>query len=101
MSVTFIRSGVMMPGKFPEGHKYVESRIKWLKDTFGVEASLMTLLGGQTGRIAMVTVQDSAADVENIRRQIIEGALPPELATGQAGLFVPGQTRDRLWLKIS
>ena len=22
----------MIPGKFPDGHKYVEKRIKWLKD---------------------------------------------------------------------
>lgn len=100
MAVTFVRSGLMMPGKFPDGHKYVESRIKWLKDNFGVEASLMTLLGGQAGRIAMVTEQDSVAEIENVRRQIIEGALPKEIATGQEGLFVPGQTMDRIWLKL-
>ncbi len=101
MSVTFVRSGLMIPGKCPDGHKYVESRIKYMKDKFGVEASLMSLLGGQTGRIAMVAETDSVAEIENIRRQIIEGALPPEIATGQEGLFVPGQTMDRIWLKIS
>ncbi len=52
MAVTFVRSGLMMPGKFPDG---------------------------QTGRIAMVTKQDSVAEIENVRRQIIEGALPPPL----------------------
>ena len=45
-AVTFVRSGLMMPGKFPQGQRYVENRIKWLKEKFGVEASLMVLLGG-------------------------------------------------------
>jgi hypothetical protein len=89
-----------MPGKFPQAHEYVEKRIKWLKEKFGVEASLMTLLGGQIGRIAMVIEQDSVAQIEKIRREIIGGALPKELATGPEGRFVPGEGRDRIWLKI-
>ena len=101
MSVTFVRSGLMMPGRFPDGQKYVASRIKYMKDNFGVEASLMSLLGGPAGCIAMVAESDSVAEIEKIRRQIIEGALPQEIATGQEGLFVPGQTVDRIWLKIS
>jgi hypothetical protein len=28
------------------------------------------------------------------------GALPKELATGAEGLFVPGEARDRIWLKV-
>jgi len=46
MSVTFVRSSLMVPGKFPQAHEYLEKRIKWLKEKFGVEASLMVLLGG-------------------------------------------------------
>ena len=99
-AVTFVRSGLMMPGKFPQGQRYVENRIKWLKEKFGVEASLMVLLGGQVGRIAMVEEQDSVAQIEKIRREIVGGALPKELATEQEGLFVPGETKDRIWLKI-
>jgi hypothetical protein len=99
-AVTFVRSGLMMPGKFPQGQRYVENRIKWLKEKFGVEASLMVLLGGQVGRIAMVAEQDSVAQIEKIRREIVGGALPKELATEQEGLFVPGETKDRIWLKI-
>jgi hypothetical protein len=68
-AVTFVRSGLMMPGKFPQGQRYVENRIKWLKEKFGVEASLMVLLGGQVGRIAMVAEQDSVAQIEKIRRE--------------------------------
>ena len=66
----------------------------------GVEASLMALLGGQVGRIATVTEHDSVAQIEKIRREIVGGALPKELATGAEGLFVPGETNDRIWLKI-
>jgi hypothetical protein len=100
MAVTFVRSALMVPGKFPQAHEYLETRIKWLKVEFGVEASLMALLGGQVGRIATVTEQDSVAQIEKIRREIVGGALPKELATGAEGLFVPGQTRDRIWLKV-
>jgi hypothetical protein len=32
--------------------------------------------------------------------EIVGGALPKELATGAEGLFVPGEARDRIWLKI-
>ena len=101
MSVTFVRSGQMMPGKFPEAHAFVQKRRQWLNDTFGIEPSIMTQLGGPVGRIAMVSETDSVAKIEEIRRQIIEGALPAELAAGPEGLFVPGQTMDRIWLKIS
>ena len=101
MSVTFVRSGLMMPGKFPQAQQYVENRIRWMNENHGVDASMMVLLGGQVGRISMVTEQDSVADIEKIRRALVGGALPKELATGQEGLFVPGETRERIWLKIS
>jgi len=58
MSVTFVRSALMVPGKAPKRM------------------------------------------IEKIRREIVGGALPKELATGAEGLFVPGETRDRIWLKI-
>jgi hypothetical protein len=100
MAVTFVRSALMVPGKFPQAHEYLEKRIKWLKEKFGVEPSLMVLLGGQVGRIATVTEQDNVAQIEKIRREIVGGALPKELATGAEGLFVPGEAKDRIWLKI-
>ena len=45
--------------------------------------------------------KESVAQIEEIRRKLVGGALPKELATGQEGLFVPGETIDRIWLKIS
>ena len=101
MTVTFVRSGLMLPGKFAEGQQFVQNRIKWLKESFGIDATMMAALGGQVGRIALVTQQDSVAQIEDVRRQLIGGALPKELATGQAGVFMPGQTKDRIWLEIS
>ncbi len=101
MSVTFVRSGLMMPGKFQQGQQYVENRIRFMKENYGTEASLMIGLGGPVGRIAMVTEVESVAQIEEIRRKLVGGALPKELATGQEGLFVPGETIDRIWLKIS
>ena len=71
MAVTFVRSALMVPGKFPQAHEYLEKRIKWLKEKFGVEASLMVLLGGQVGRVATVSEQDSVAQIEKIRREIV------------------------------
>ena len=101
MSVTFVRSGLMMPGKFKEGQAFVQKRRQWLADTYGVEASIMTQLGGSVGRIAMVSEVDSVAKIEEVRRQLIEGAMPAEIASGPEGLFIPGETMDRIWLKIS
>ena len=101
MSVTFVRSGQMMPGKFQEAHAFVEKRRQWLKDTSSGEAAIMTQLGGPVGRIAMVSDVDSVARIEEVRRQIIEGAMPAEIAAGPEGLFIPGETMDRIWLKIS
>ncbi len=101
MSVTFVRSGQMMPDKFQQGQQYVENRIKWMNENYGAELSLMVQLGGPVGRIAMVGELESVAQIEEIRRKLIGGALPKELATGQEGLFIPGETMDRIWLKIS
>jgi hypothetical protein len=99
-AVTFVRSGVMVPGKFPEGQQYLKNRIKWLKETFGLDVSLMVGFGGQVGRVATVSEHDSVAKIEEIRRRIVGGALPKELTTGQEGLFVPGETMERIWLKV-
>ena len=101
MSVTFVRSGQMMPGKFREAQAFIQKRRQWLLDTFGVEPTIMTQLGGPVGRVAMVSEVDSVAKIEEVRRQLIEGAMPAELAAGPEGLFIPGQTIDRIWLKIS
>lgn len=100
MSVTFVRSGLMMTGKFPEAHQFMEDRVKWLHETFDVQSSIMTLLGGPVGRIALVSDLDSVAQIEEIRRKIIGGAAPEAMTHGQEGLFVPGQTMDRIWLKV-
>ena len=100
MTVTFVRSGLMMTGKFPEAEKFVRNRARFIKENFGVETTVMALLGGQVGRVALASETDSVARIEEIRRAIIGGALPSELATGQEGLFVPGQTRDRIWLHV-
>ncbi len=95
MSVTFVRSGQMMPGKFREAQAFVQKRRQWLADTYGIEPSIMTQLGGPVGRVAIVSEVDSVAKIEEIRRQIIEGALPAELAAGPEGLFIPGETMGR------
>ncbi len=101
MSVTFVRSGQMMPGKFREAQAFIKKRRQWLLDTYGVEPTIMSKLGGPVGRVAMVSEVDSVAKIEEVRRQLIEGAMPAELAAGPEGLFIPGQTIDRIWLKIS
>ena len=52
MSVTFVRSALMVPGKFPQAHEYLEKRIKWLKEKFGVEASLRSRRFGERSSVA-------------------------------------------------
>ena len=50
MSVTFVRSGQMMPGKFQQGQQYVQNRINWMKESYGAELSLMVQRTGWTDR---------------------------------------------------
>lgn len=100
MTVTFVRSGLMMTGKYPEAEQFVRNRSEWLEKNFDLKSTVMVLLGGQVGRIAMASESESVAQIEEIRRAIIGGALPKELATGQQGLMVPGETRDRIWLHL-
>ena len=100
MTVTIVRSGLMMPGKFPQAQEFVKKRSEWFKKNYGVDLTTMALLGGQVGRIASAAEVDSVAQIEEIRRELIGGALPKEIAAGNEGLFVPGETRDRIWLHI-
>jgi len=100
MTVTFLRSGLMTPGKYREAQQYVVDRNLWLMETFDIDPTLMVLLGGEVGRIAIAEELESAAQVEEIRRHLAGGARPEELSAGREGLFVPGQSRDRLWLHI-
>ena len=100
MTVTFVRSGLMMTGRFPDAEQFIRNRSEWLEKNFDVKSTVMVLLGGQVGRVAMASENQSVAQIEEIRRAIVGGALPKELATGQEGLFVPGETRDRIWLHV-
>ncbi len=100
MAVTFVRSGLMMPGKYKEAHQFVENRNKWLNDTFGIDPCLMVLLGGSVGRIAIATEHDDVSQIEEIRRKLASGAAPDDVGSAREGLFVPGQSRDRIWLHV-
>ena len=44
MAVTFVRSALMVPGKFPKRMNTSKKRIKWLKAKFGVEASFIVTI---------------------------------------------------------
>jgi len=100
MAVTFVRSGQMMPGKYKEAMQFVETRNKWLKDTFGIDPLTQVLLGGQVGRVAIASQHDSVAQIEEIRRKLASGATPDEISNAREGLFVPAYSRDRIWLQI-
>ena len=100
MAVTFVRSGLMTPGKYKEAMQWVVDRNLWLMETFDIEPALMVLLGGEVERIAIAEELESLAQTEEIRRHLACGARPEELSAGREGLFVPGQSRERLWLHI-
>jgi len=100
MAVTFVRSGLMMPGKYGEAQEFVANRNKWLNETFGIDPCLMVLLGGSVGRIAIASEHESVAQIEEIRRKLASGAAPEEVSSARGGLFVPGHSRDRIWLHI-
>ena len=70
----------------------------WIHAVFTPEDSLV--FGGNFLHSFAIEKQIRVAQIEEIRRKIVGGALPKELATGAEGLFLPGETRDRIWLKI-
>ena len=100
MAVTFVRSGLMTPGKYKEAMQWVQTRNKWLNETFGVDPTLQVLLGGPVGRIAIASQHESVAQIEEIRRKLAGGAEPEEISLARGELFVPGYSRDRIWLQI-
>ncbi len=51
MTVTFVRSGLMMTGKYPDAQQFVRDRSEWLEKNFDVKSTVMALLGGQVGRL--------------------------------------------------
>jgi len=100
MAVTFVRSGLMMPGKYKEAMQWVGTRNKWLRETFDVDPTLQVLLGGPVGRVSIASHHDNIAQIEEIRRKLVSGAEPDEISLAREGLFVPGYSRDRIWLQI-
>ncbi len=100
MAVTFVRSGLMTPGKYKEAMQWVQTRNKWLNETFGVDPQLQVLLGGPVGRIAIASQHESVAQIEEIRRKLAGGNEPDEISLARGDFFVPGKSRDRIWLQM-
>ena len=96
--IYFQRAGVALPGKQREAHDYVVRRQKYLKDAHGVDAKIAIQVGGPVGHIALSSSHDSMADIEALRRKIMEDPASAALQAEAADLFVPGETRDTLWM---
>jgi len=97
MSVSFVRSAVIKPGKFAAARANAEAMRKYFKSKTGLDISLATQIGGPTGAVAMRVTYDDFDQTAKVVGEMEQDAEMQRLTDKAAPMFVEGWGTDTLW----
>lgn len=95
----FVRSATISPGHFAEAMTFAREMASYLKSKAGVDVKVFTQIGGVTGRIAWQAEFKSIAAYDQFLSQFAPDAGYHEIVKKAGPLFIPGETRDSLWVE--
>ena len=97
MSISFVRSAIIKPGKFAQARANAEEMRKHFKSKTGLDLSLATQIGGPTGAVAMRVTYKDFDEMTKIVGQLENDAEMRRLTDEAGPLFVEGSGNDSLW----
>ena len=98
MSVVFTRVITPKPGHLGDVLKFTKERVATLEKALGIDISINARFGGPAGQISLVSYHDSMADLEDVRRKVMEGVAGGSIPQGK-----PNSTEsveDVIWMKL-
>ena len=98
MSIVFARMGIPASGRLGEAANYMRERAAAIKSNYGIDVGLNARMGGPVGQMALVSYLDSVAQLEDIRRKVIEDTAAGKLVMPEPGMFKTAE--DAIWLKL-
>lgn len=96
MSATFTRTVTPNSGHFGDNLKFAKKRLAAIKDYCGVDVELKVRMGGPGGQILMVSRHENVAEIEEMRRKIMEGVLSGDIP--QPKDTMAKSVQDAVWL---
>lgn len=96
MSATFSRTVTPNSGHFGENLEFAKTRLAAIKDYCGVDVELNVRVGGPGGQILMVSRHENLAEIEDMRRKIMEGVIAG--AIPQPKPSMAKSVQDAIWL---
>lgn len=96
MGAVFTRIGTPFPGKQAEAFEFVKKRAAAVNAAFGTKAEVHVRLGGPLGQVVMVSNHKDVAEIESIKRRVIEMSTKGEIPVAPEGVF--SSVEDAIWL---
>lgn len=96
MSATFTRTVTPNSGHFGENLEFAKTRIAAIKDYCGTEVELNVRMGGPGGQLLMVSRHENLAEIEEMRRKIMQGVVSG--AIPQPKDSMAKSVQDAVWL---
>ena len=97
MSAIFSRTVTPHSGHFDENLQFARKRLAAIKKYTGQDVELHVRMGGPAGQVLMFSTHDSVADIEAMRRKIMEGVASGDIPQPESGMAA--HVEDAIWLK--
>ena len=99
MAVIWTRSGIMKPENYKQAIEGSEEMVKAFRERTGMHAGLYHQMGGDIGRLGLLTVFDDLAQFQKIMADTFEGRENADARQAHAGYFLPESRRETIWVR--
>ncbi|MFV0245464.1 MAG: hypothetical protein ACK5IB_10655 [Qingshengfaniella sp.] len=98
MTAVFARTVTPKSGHLADNTAFSKKRVQAIRDYTGVDVELRVRLGGPAGQILMVSTHKDVAEIEAMRRKIMEGVAAGKIPQPEPGMAE--RIDDQVWLTI-
>lgn len=98
MTIIVTRIVTPYPGHFDDALQFARKRVAALKDVLGLDVSINTRIGGPAGQLNMVVYCEDMAEMEDMRRKIIEGVGAGTIPQSEPGTIQ--SVEDSIWMRM-
>ena len=98
--MTVIMTRIVTPnsGHFDDVLQFSKRRVAALKEAYGLDVSINSRVGGPAGQLNMAVYYDSMAELEEMRRKIIEGVADGTIPQPEPGIIK--SVEDAVWMRL-
>ena len=98
MSVIWTRSGIMKPEYYKQAIEMSEQMVARFKEKTGIRAGLYHQMGGDIGRLGVLTVFEDLAQFQEVMREATASQEASESRGEHAMHFLPETRKETIWI---